>query len=43
MGLLDKEFSDGNIVIARVDDLMNWARLSSIWQLDSDLHAVQLK
>ena len=33
MGLLDKEFSDGNIVIAKVDDLMNWARLSSIWQL----------
>ena len=33
MGLLDKEFSDGNIVIARAEDLMNWARLSSIWQL----------
>jgi NADH-quinone oxidoreductase subunit B len=33
MGLLDKEFSDGNIVIAKVDDLMNWGRLSSIWQL----------
>jgi NADH-quinone oxidoreductase subunit B len=33
MGLLDKEFSDGNIVIAPVEDLLNWARLSSIWQL----------
>ncbi|MEW6653752.1 MAG: NADH-quinone oxidoreductase subunit B, partial [Bacteroidota bacterium] len=33
MGLLDKEFSDGNIVIATVEDLLNWARLSSIWQL----------
>lgn len=33
MGLLDKQFSDGNIVIAPVEDLLNWARLSSIWQL----------
>ncbi|MBM4172281.1 MAG: NADH-quinone oxidoreductase subunit B, partial [Ignavibacteria bacterium] len=33
MGLLDKEFTEGNIVIAKVDDLLNWARLSSVWQL----------
>ncbi|KUO60628.1 NADH dehydrogenase [bacterium BRH_c32] len=33
MGLLDKQFSDSNIVVAKVDDLINWARLSSIWQL----------
>lgn len=37
MGLLDKEFSEGNFVIARVDDLFNWARLSSIWQLNFGL------
>jgi len=33
MGLLDKEFSDDNIVITKVEDLFNWARLSSVWQL----------
>jgi len=32
MGLLDKEFTDGNIVITTADSLFNWARLSSIWQ-----------
>ncbi|MFC2134838.1 NADH-quinone oxidoreductase subunit B [Bacteroidota bacterium] len=37
MGLLDKEFSDGNIVIARTEDLLNWARLSSLWQLSFGL------
>ena len=33
MGFLDKEFTDGNIVIAKAEDLMNWARLSSLWQV----------
>ena len=33
MGLLDKEFADGNVVITKAEDLMNWARLSSLWQL----------
>jgi NADH-quinone oxidoreductase subunit B len=33
MGLLDKEFNDGNIVITKTEDLLNWARLSSLWQL----------
>jgi NADH-quinone oxidoreductase subunit B len=37
MGLLDKEFSDSNIVIAKVEDVMNWARLSSLWQLSFGL------
>lgn len=37
MGLLDKEFADSNIVIAKVEDVMNWARLSSIWQLSFGL------
>ena len=33
MGLLDKEFNDGNIVLTTAEDLLNWARLSSLWQL----------
>ncbi len=37
MGILDKEFSEGNIVIARTEDIFNWARLSSIWQLSFGL------
>jgi NADH-quinone oxidoreductase subunit B len=31
--LLDSEFSDSNIVITTAEDLLNWARLNSIWQL----------
>lgn len=37
MGLLDKEFNDDNIVISNVDDLLNWARLSSLWQMSFGL------
>ena len=37
MGLLDQEFSDSNIVIAKSEDLLNWARLSSLWQLSFGL------
>ena len=37
MGLLDKEFAESNIVIAKVEDVMNWARLSSLWQLSFGL------
>ncbi len=37
MGLLDKEFNDSNIVIAKVEDVLNWARLSSLWQLSFGL------
>ncbi|MCL4539450.1 MAG: NADH-quinone oxidoreductase subunit NuoB [Bacteroidetes bacterium] len=33
MGLLDKQFDDGNIVITSLDNLLNWARLSSLWQM----------
>ncbi|MBP6386101.1 MAG: NADH-quinone oxidoreductase subunit NuoB [Pseudarcicella sp.] len=32
-GLLDQQFSEGGIVIAKVDDLLNWARLSSLWPM----------
>ncbi|MCU7497505.1 MAG: NADH-quinone oxidoreductase subunit B [Ignavibacteria bacterium] len=31
--LLDQEFSDSNIVVTKAEDLLNWARLSSVWQL----------
>ena len=37
MGLLDQEFSDSNIVITKSEDLLNWARLSSLWQLSFGL------
>lgn len=33
MGFLDKEFTESNIVVAKAEDLFNWARLSSLWQL----------
>ncbi|AZQ64351.1 NADH-quinone oxidoreductase subunit B [Flammeovirga pectinis] len=32
-GLLDQQFGQGEIVISKVDDLINWARLSSLWPL----------
>jgi NADH-quinone oxidoreductase subunit B len=37
MGLLDKQFEDGNIVITSMDNLLNWARLSSLWQMQFGL------
>ena len=33
ISLLDREFQDGNVVLARTEDLLNWARLSSLWQM----------
>jgi len=33
VGLLDNKFEHGGIVIAKVDDLLNWARLSSLWPM----------
>ncbi|MBK7267034.1 MAG: NADH-quinone oxidoreductase subunit NuoB [Ignavibacteriales bacterium] len=32
MGFLDKEFTQDNIVVTNLEALLNWARLSSIWQ-----------
>ncbi|NME67334.1 NADH-quinone oxidoreductase subunit NuoB [Flammeovirga aprica JL-4] len=32
-GLMDQNFGQGEIVISKVDDLINWARLSSLWPL----------
>lgn len=33
MGLHDIEFEKGGVVISKLDDLLNWARLSSMWPL----------
>jgi NADH-quinone oxidoreductase subunit B len=32
-GFLDQQFGDGGIIVSRVDDLLNWARLSSMWPM----------
>ena len=37
MGLLNKKFSDTNILITTADDLLNWARLSSMWPMQFGL------
>ncbi len=37
MGLLDKQFSDENIILTNTEDLLNWARLSSLWQVSFGL------
>ena len=33
MGLLDQRFGQGDMIVTRVDDLINWARLSSLWPM----------
>ena len=33
MGLLDQQFTKESIVVTKVGDLLNWARLSSLWQM----------
>ncbi|CUS93248.1 NADH-quinone oxidoreductase subunit B [Candidatus Kryptobacter tengchongensis] len=37
MGLLDKRFENENIVITTVEDVLNWARLSSLWMMQFGL------
>lgn len=32
-GLLDQDFAQGGIVITKLEDLINWARLSSLWPM----------
>jgi NADH-quinone oxidoreductase B subunit len=33
MGLLDQKFGQGGVLVSHVDDLVNWARLSSLWPM----------
>ena len=33
MSLLDTQFKQGGVVVTKVDDLLNWARLSSLWPM----------
>lgn len=33
MGLLDQRFDNSNVLITSLDNLLNWARLSSLWQM----------
>lgn len=37
MGLLSKQFDDGNVVITSVEGVLNWARLCSLWQMSFGL------
>jgi NADH-quinone oxidoreductase subunit B len=37
MGLLDKKFQSGNVVITSVDDILNWSRSSSMWPIQFGL------
>ncbi|RRN77155.1 NADH-quinone oxidoreductase subunit B, partial [Pseudoxanthomonas sp. SGD-10] len=30
---LEKQLENGGIVVTKLDDLLNWARLSSLWPL----------
>jgi NADH-quinone oxidoreductase subunit B len=37
LGLLDQRFENGNVFITTLDALLNWARLSSLWQMQFGL------
>jgi NADH-quinone oxidoreductase subunit B len=37
MGLLDQRFNNSNIIITTTEDLLNWARLSSLWGMQFGL------
>ncbi len=37
MGLLDQKFENSNVVVTSMDALLNWARLSSLWQMQFGL------
>ena len=33
MSLLDEQFKDDQVLVTKLDDLLNWARLSSLWPM----------
>lgn len=37
MGILDQKFRTANFVLTTVDDVLNWARSSSLWQMQFGL------
>lgn len=37
MGLLDYKFETSNVFVTSLDNLLNWARLSSLWQMQFGL------
>ena len=37
MGLLDQKFENSNVLITSMDNLLNWARLSSLWGMQFGL------
>ena len=37
MGLLDKQFNNSNVIVTSADNLLNWARLSSMWPMQFGL------
>ncbi|HLF20255.1 MAG TPA: NADH-quinone oxidoreductase subunit NuoB, partial [Bacteroidota bacterium] len=37
MGILNYKFENSNVLITSLDSLLNWARLSSLWQMQFGL------
>ncbi|MEK7670680.1 MAG: NADH-quinone oxidoreductase subunit NuoB, partial [Bacteroidota bacterium] len=37
MGLLDQKFENSNVIITSMDNMLNWARLSSMWGMQFGL------
>ncbi len=37
MGIIDKKFESSNVLVTSVESFLNWARLSSLWQMQFGL------